>query len=294
MGILEGKNIVITGSGRGIGKAVAIACAREGAHIGLCSRTLEQLEATKTEIEKLGIGVKVVLKTADITKYGEVEEAFKFFYQELGILNGVIANAGASWRGFAHEIEPEKFNMVVKANIMGVFNSFKAAYPYIKKDDKKDKGRFLITGSAVYPAVMGQFPGYTASKYGVVGLQRELAIEGKQVNITVNMILPTQVDTKMLRGRRAGDGNKPPGVLDPEDLNEYYLFLMSDDANRIHDQLIYPSAFEAMKKVIRECPGDKKENWDNFSKYLEENSPKVFENIKKQSTLGEFIFNRLK
>ena len=77
--LLEGKNIVITGSGRGIGKEVAKACAIEGANIGLTARTLEELNKVKEEIEGLGTEVKVAVKTADITKFEDVEEAFNHF-----------------------------------------------------------------------------------------------------------------------------------------------------------------------------------------------------------------------
>ncbi|GAI75475.1 unnamed protein product, partial [marine sediment metagenome] len=62
--LLKGKNVIVTGSGRGIGKAVAIACAREGANIGLLARTLEEINNTKQEIESLGFGVKITVKTA--------------------------------------------------------------------------------------------------------------------------------------------------------------------------------------------------------------------------------------
>ncbi|MHA2121139.1 MAG: SDR family NAD(P)-dependent oxidoreductase, partial [Promethearchaeota archaeon] len=152
--LLNGKNVVITGSGRGIGRAVALACAKEGANIGLTSRTLEQLNIVKTEIEELGTGVKVVVINGDITNYNEVEKIFKAFHEDLGPLNGVIANAGSSWRANAHEVPPEKFATVINANILGVFYTFRASYPYLKKDDKNDKARFIITGSAVYPTVM--------------------------------------------------------------------------------------------------------------------------------------------
>ncbi len=292
--LLKGKNIAITGSGRGLGRAIALACAKEGANIGLTSRTLEQLNNVKRETEELGTGVKVVVQNGDITKYEEVEEIFRVFHEELGLLNGVIANAGASWMASAHEVPPEKFAMVINANILGVFYTFRAAYPYLKKDDKNNKARFIITGSAVYPSVMGRFSSYTASKYGVVGLQKELATEYKRENIIVNMILPTQVDTKLLRGRRAGDGNKPPGVLDPEELNDYYLFLMSDYANRMNDELIYPSYFEAARKFIADAPGDKKDNWEVFQDYLKEKSPRVFDNVKKFGNLMDFILIRSK
>ncbi|KKN10919.1 hypothetical protein LCGC14_1031710 [marine sediment metagenome] len=289
--LLKDKNIVITGSGRGIGRAVAIACAKEGANIGLTSRTLEQLNKVKEEIEELGTGVKVVVKTADITIYEEVEKVFNEFNEELGLLNGVIANAGRSWMASAHEIDPEKFAMVINVNILGVFHTFKAAYPFLKKDDKEEKAKFIITGSAVYPTVMGRFSSYTASKYGVVGLQRELVTEYKRENITVNMILPMQVDTRMLRGRSAGDGNKPPNVLNPEDVNDYYLFVLSDYGNKVNDELIYPSSFEALKMIIKETPKKEKENWEVFKEYLKEKSPKIFENVKKLGKLVDFIIS---
>ena len=290
--LLKEKNVVITGSGRGIGKAVAIACAKEGANVGLTSRTLEQLNNVKQEIEELDAGGKVIVHSADITKYDEVEKTFRAFKEDLGSLNGVIANAGRSWQANAHEVPPEKFAMVINANILGVFHTFRAAYPNLNKDDKNDKARFIITGSAVYPTVMGRFSSYTASKYGVVGLQRELATEYKRENILVNMILPMKVDTRLLRGRRAGDGNKAPGVLDPKDLDDYYLFLLSHEANRTHDELIYPSTFEAMKLIIKKTPDDKKRNWEVFKEFLEHNSPNLYSEVKKYGKLCEFILNR--
>ena len=77
MGILNGKNIVITGSGRGIGKSVALALAKEGANIGLVARSEDQLQLTKKEIEDLGKGVKVIFQTADVSNYREIDDAFK-------------------------------------------------------------------------------------------------------------------------------------------------------------------------------------------------------------------------
>ncbi|MFW9824410.1 MAG: SDR family NAD(P)-dependent oxidoreductase [Candidatus Thorarchaeota archaeon] len=292
--LLKNRNIVITGSGRGIGRAVALACAKEGANIGLTSRTLEQLNNVKKEIENLKLGVNVVVKNADITNYSEVESIFKEFHNEMGLFNGVIANAGRSWRASAHEVPLGKFEEVINTNIIGVYYTFKASYPFLKKDDKENKARFIITGSAVYQSVMGGFSSYTASKYGVVGLQRELATEYKRENILVNMILPMQVDTKMLRGRRAGDGNKAPGVLDPEDLNLYYIFLLTDEANSINDELIYPNSFEAMKMILKNAPTEKKENWESFKPYLEDASPNLYNEIKKYGKLGEFVLNRSK
>lgn len=207
----------------------------------------------------------------------------------MGILNGVIANAGASGKWASHEFDSEKFSFIVNVNITGVFNTFKAAYPYLKKDDKNNKAKFLITGSAAYPNAMPQFAAYTASKYGVVGLLKELVLEYKKENITFNIILPTMVDTRLLRGKKAGDGQKPDNVMNPEDLNDYYLFFMSDDSNKSNDQLVTTSDFEAVKKLIKEAAFERKENWDTFKEYLEEKAPKMYDNVKKSKELVEYF-----
>ncbi len=292
--LLKGKNVVITGSGRGIGKAIAIACAKEGANIGLVSRTSEELNISKKEIEELGVGVKVVAKTADITKFEEVEAAFQTFHNELGLLNGIVANAGYSRMWTTHEFINEKFSEILNVNILGVFYTFKAAYSYLKKDDKKEKARFIITGSEAYPNAPSKLAAYVASKFAVVGLQKSMTMEYKRENINFNMVLPTQVDTRLLRGKSAGDGNKPAHVLNPWDLNDYYLFLLCNDANRVDNALIFAYDFNEVKKLLDKAPSGKKENWEVFKDFLEENAPKVYENVKNLGKLVDFIITRSK
>ncbi len=292
--LLKGKNIVITGSGRGIGKEVALACAREGANIGLTSRTREELDNVKKEIENIGSGAKVVIVTGDISKYDDTENIFKTLHNELGPLDGVIANAGYSRRGSSDTFEIEKFRQILDVNILGVYYTLRAALPHLRKDDKKNKARFIVTGSGVYQTVMPLFAAYTASKWGVVGLVKALAAEYKKENITFNIILPTMVDTRLLRGRKAGDGNKDDFIMNPWDLNEYYLFLLSDEANRINDELIYTQNFQQVKKIINEAPTDKKENWEIFQEYLEERNVKLFNSVKKLRKFIEFLLLRRK
>ncbi|MCK4238597.1 MAG: SDR family oxidoreductase [Candidatus Lokiarchaeota archaeon] len=291
--LLKGKNIVITGSGRGIGKEVALACAREGANMGLTSRTREELDNTKKEIEDLGTGVKVVIVTGDISKYEDTENIFKNLHNELGPLDGVIANAGYSRRGSSDTFEIMKFRQILDVNILGVYFTFRAALPHLRKDDKKNKARFIVTGSGAYQTIMPLFAAYTASKWGVVGLVKALAAEYKKENITFNIILPTMVDTRLLRGRKAGDGKKDDFIMNPWDLNEYYLFLLSDEANRINDEMIYTQDFQQVKKIINEAPTDKKENWEIFQEYLEERNVKLFNSVKKLKKFIGFLLERI-
>jgi 3-oxoacyl-[acyl-carrier protein] reductase len=287
--MLKGKTVIITGSGRGIGKSVALACAKEGANVGLTARTFDELNEVKDEIIKLGTGIRVSVKTSDVTKYKEIESAFKGFYEELGVFNGVIANAGYSRMWDSHDFDSNKFSEIININVSGVFYTFKAAFPYLKKDDKKEKARFIITGSAAFTNPMPKLAAYTASKYAVVGLQNSLALEYKKENINFNMILPTMVDTRLARGRKAGDGNKPPNVMNPQELNDYYIFLLSEDANRIDNSLIFTNDFDVVKKLLSEVPLERSENWETFKDYLEENAPNVYSNVKKLGKLVDFI-----
>jgi 3-oxoacyl-[acyl-carrier protein] reductase len=292
--LLKGKNVIITGSGRGIGRAIAIACAKEGANLGLISRTMEEINQTKDIIKSKGFPSKVVINVADVTNYDALAKVFKGFYEELGPFNGVIGNAGYSRMWATHEFINEKFSEILDTNILGVFYTFKAAYKFMKKDDKKDKARFIITGSEAYPNAPPRLTAYVASKYAVVGMQKAMASEYKRENINFNMVLPTQVDTRLLRGKKAGDGNKADHVLDPSDLNEYYLFLLSDYANKVDNSLIFTYDIKETKKILREAPENKKDNWDNFQEYLKMESPEIHEKVKNQDKLIDFIITREK
>jgi 3-oxoacyl-[acyl-carrier protein] reductase len=287
--LLKEKNIIITGSGRGIGKSVALACAKEGANIGLTARSIDELNKVKDEIKNLGTGIKVSVKTSDVTKFEEVEAAFKTFHDELGEFNGVVANAGYSRMWDSHEFDSIKFTEILNVNVSGVFSAFKAAYPYFKKDDKTNKARFIITGSAAFNNAMPKLAAYTASKYAVVGLQSSLALEYKKENINFTMVLPTQVDTRMLRGRKAGDGNKPPNVMAPQELNDYYLFLLSEEANKTDNALIFTTDFKEVRKFLSKAPSGKSESWEVFKPYLEENAPKIYSKVRKLGKLVDFL-----
>jgi 3-oxoacyl-[acyl-carrier protein] reductase len=287
--MLQGKNIAITGAGRGIGRAVAIACAKEGANVGLISRTMEELDGVKKDIEKLGKGGKVVLKTGDVAVFADIEKIFKALKDELGLLNGVIANAGASSKKETHDFDPAEFARIININILGVFNTFKAAYPHLKKDDKADKARFIVTGSAAYPNAMPKFAAYSASKWATVGMQKTMVMEYSAEQIAFTQILPTMVDTRLLRGKKAGDGQKPPTVMDPDQLPVYYLFLLSAEANKLNDVLVDVNEMESVRRVIAEAPADKKASWEVFKEYFEQKEPGLAQNTRKLKKLAEFF-----
>jgi len=287
--LLKNKNIVITGSSRGIGKHIALMCAKEGANIGLTSRNLDDLNKVKNEIEKLNTGVKVSVHEGDITDLKKVETIFKNIHEDLGPLNGVVANAG--W----HDSQPSLtydlnvFQKILDVHIMGVYYTFRASYPYLKKDDKKDKARFVATGSFYFLAVGPLRLPYIIAEYGLVGLIKALSVEFKKENITFNMVLPTTTDTSLTRGEKAEDGNKPANYLNPWDITGYYLFLLSEHANRYNFKLLNTDDFEIVKKIISEAPTDKKNSKDEFLEYFKVKNEKVYQNVKGLSRFVEFL-----
>ncbi|MHA1985576.1 MAG: SDR family NAD(P)-dependent oxidoreductase [Promethearchaeota archaeon] len=290
--ILKDKNVVITGSGRGIGKHIALLCAREGANIGLTSRTLSQLNNARKEIENVATGVKLSAHAGDITDLEKVKTIFKKFYEELGPLNAVVANAG--WRDSQPSLtyDLEIFRRIIDINIMGVYYSFRASFPYLKMDDKKDKARFIITGSTQFLRGAPLYLPYSIAKFGVVGLINSLSMEFKKQNITFNMVLPQRVDTYLTRGDKAEDSNKPAGFLSPWDISDYYLFLLSEQANKYNYKLLNTFDFETTKKIISEAPTDKRNNLNVFLEYLKEKNIKIYQNVKDFSKFVEFLLLR--
>jgi len=293
--LLKGKNIIITGAGRGIGRHIAIACVKEGASLGLAARTLEQLNTTKQMVDDLQIeGVKAVVHTADVTDFDDLEAAFKYFHSELGLFNGVLANAGITRRAITHEVTTERFLKVIMINVVGVYHTFKAAYPYLNKSDRKDRARFIITGSQAFRTPLPMFASYSASKYAIVGLQKAMALEYRLENITFNQICPQFVDTRITRGDAAEDGQRPEDYLDPWDLNDYYLFYLSEASNSVNNEFVFTEDFEKVKKLIKEAPYEKKANWSSFKEYFEETSNKLYNDVKKNRKFIEFLLTRIK
>jgi NAD(P)-dependent dehydrogenase (short-subunit alcohol dehydrogenase family) len=178
---------------------------------------------------------------------------------------------------------------------MGVYYAFRASYPYLKKDNRKDKARFVVTGSTYFLSNVGsttplRLP-YIIAEYGLVGLLKSLAKEFRKENVTFNMVLPQTTDTHLTRGEKAQDGNKPAHFLDPWDISAYYLFLLSKSANQYNFKLLNTFDFEMVKKIISEAPTDKKDNIDDFLEYFKAENEKVFQNVKNLSKFVEFLLH---
>lgn len=212
---LQNKTALITGAGKGIGRAIAIALAKEGVHVGLVSRTAADLEALSELITK-EYGVKTASAVADVSVQSEAEAAYAAISMELGNVDILINNAGIAQFGNLLEIEPEDWKRIVDVNLIGTYYMLRAALPGMIENNKGDiinisstaGERGFATGSA-----------YNASKFAVMGLTEAVLQEVRKHNIRVTALTPSTVNTELAvkTGLKIGDEDR---MMQPEDLAE--------------------------------------------------------------------------
>ena len=214
MQILKGKTALITGAGRGIGRATAIAFAKEGIHIGLLGRTAENLEKVAIELEEYG--VNVTMATADVSDNESVIAAVEHINSELGSIDILINNAGIGKFGKFLELSPEEFKNIIDVNLMGTYYVTRAVLPAMID---KQAGDIINIASTAGQKGGPVTSAYSASKFGVLGLTESLMLEVRKHNIRVTALAPSTVATDLAFSENLTDGN-PDNVMQPEDLAE--------------------------------------------------------------------------
>lgn len=209
---IAGKVALITGAGRGIGRAVAIAFAQEGVHVGLVGRTLENLHKVAEELKPYG--VKVALASADVADLASITAAVESIRSELGAIDILINNAGIGKFGGFMDLTPEEWTNVIDVNVKGVYYTTRAVLPEMIERNTGDIVNIASTaGQRGAPLTSA----YTASKAAVIGLSESLMLEVRKNNIRVITLTPSTVATDMAVELKLTDGN-PEKVMQPEDL----------------------------------------------------------------------------
>ncbi|MFC1285943.1 3-ketoacyl-ACP reductase [Bacillus paralicheniformis] len=228
---LQNKTALITGGGRGIGRATAIALAKEGVHIGLIGRTAANLEKAAEELK--AFGVKVSVAAADVKDLTAVERAVQSVKGELGQIDILINNAGIG--GFAGFLEqsPEEWENIVQVNLMGVYNVTRVVLP--EMIERKAGDIINISSTAGQRGAAGT-SAYSASKFAVLGLTESLMQEVRKHNIRVSALTPSTVATDLAIDSKLTDGN-PERVMQPEDLAEYMVAQL-----KLHARIFIKSA----------------------------------------------------
>ncbi|MEQ9714337.1 MAG: 3-oxoacyl-ACP reductase family protein [Candidatus Asgardarchaeia archaeon] len=229
---IRNKVALITGSSRGIGKAIALRLAKEGANIAInYLKNKELAEAVAKEAEKFGVKAKTY--QADVSNYSEVEKMIQRIVDDFGTIHILINNAGIIPKHFStFDIPLEEWEKILTVNLTGAFYCTKAVLPVMIKNGE---GK-IINLSSVAGKMGGTVgPHYAASKAGIIGMTFSLAQELLKYNITVNAIAPGPIETEMIIGlpeerKRKILSRVPMGRFGkPEEIAEAVVFLIRCD-----------------------------------------------------------------
>jgi NAD(P)-dependent dehydrogenase (short-subunit alcohol dehydrogenase family) len=235
---LSGKAAIVTGARRGIGRAIALALAREGANVVVSDISQEDCQKVVDEIKRMGS--KGLAVKCDVSSHKDVEDMVKRTVAEFGGVDILVNNAGIlSFKPFL-ELTDEEWDKTLSVNLKGQFVCARAAARVMVK---KKWGRIINIASISSGGCGIAFPliaHYTASKGGVVALTEALALELTAQGINVNAICPGAIDTDMAKGVKEGGqlaqvlARIPKGRLgQPEEIANLAVFLASEDADYI-------------------------------------------------------------
>lgn len=211
---LQSKTALITGAGKGIGRAVALALANEGVHIGLVARTEKDLQAVAAEVTALG--VKAAIAMADVSDINSVNAAVAKIRQELGAIDILINNAGTAAFGKFLELTPEQWENQVKVNLFGVYYVTRAVLPEMIE---RQTGDIINVSSTAGLKGAPVTSAYSASKFGLMGLTDSLMQEVRKHNIRVTALTPSTVVTDLAKSANLLNNNEDR-VMHPEDFAE--------------------------------------------------------------------------
>jgi len=192
---LAGKVALITGGGTGIGRAIALAFAREGASVTVAGRRLEKLRDVIAEVQKQG-GAGLAME-CDVSSAKDVERAVKGTVERFGRLNVLVNNAGTLHVSTVEGISEEEWDRVMAVNVKGPFLMSRAV---LKEFRKCGGGAIVNIGSVLGLVAMKDRAAYCASKGGVTMLTKAMAVDHGHENIRVNCICPSIVETELVKG----------------------------------------------------------------------------------------------
>ena len=238
--LLDGKVALVTGASRGIGRAVALKLASEGAKVAInYAGSQGKAEEVKAEIEKMG--GEAILVQANVADKDAVEQMVNTVVEAFGTIDILVNNAGITRDGLLARMKDEDFEAVVDTNLKGVFYCTKAVAKLMMK---KRSGRIVNMASVVGLTGNAGQTNYAASKAGVIGFSKSAAKELASRGITVNMVAPGFIATDMTDAMNEKAKEAVLGTIplkregQPEDVANAVLFLVSENASYITGQIV--------------------------------------------------------
>ncbi|WLR58329.1 3-ketoacyl-ACP reductase [Guptibacillus hwajinpoensis] len=214
---LKGKTALITGAARGIGRASAIALAKEGVNIAMIARTEETLQNVAKEIE--AEGVKTSFAIADVSSNEEVTTAVAKLKEDLGEVDIIINNAGIAKMGGFMDLEVTEWEKIIQVNLLGAYYVTRAVLPDMIE---RKSGDIINISSTAGQKGAPVTSAYSASKFGLMGLTESLAQEVRKHDIRVSALTPSTVSTDLAVENNLTDGNQE-NMLQPEDMAEFIV-----------------------------------------------------------------------
>lgn len=248
---IEGKHAVVTGGGRGIGAAIAAALVKAGAHVTLMGRSVDVLERHAAALRVLP-AARVETVFVDVADEASVEAAFDRAMDALGDVAILVNNAGVGEAALVHETSLELWNRTLAVNLTGAFLCSRRVVPAMTA---AGNGRIVNIGSVAGLRGAARVAAYSASKHGLIGLTRSLALEVAKSGVTVNAVCPAYTASDMAEravssimsgtGRSRAEAEKlivrasPLGrLLAPEEVADAVVWLCSDAAHAVTGQAL--------------------------------------------------------
>jgi len=223
-GRLQGKVAVVTGAGKGIGRATAVALGREGAQVVVTARTQSDLDDVAREIE--GLGVKALVVAADVSKAEDVDRLAKAAFEAFGQVDILVNNAGMGKNGTVSSLTIDDYDWIMNTNMRSTFLCTKAFMPGMVE---RNEGWIVFVGSVAGMMGFPNEPIYCASKFAQLGFAQSIDYETRPFNVKVSYIAPGGTNTHygFYNGTRTPGDPLLDGFLEAEDVAEAVIFAVT-------------------------------------------------------------------
>ncbi|MHC4659025.1 MAG: SDR family NAD(P)-dependent oxidoreductase [Planctomycetota bacterium] len=227
---LNGKVAIVTGAGRGVGRAICVALAKDGASIVLASCATDKLKETADQVTAAGAKAEIVV--ADLAEEESIKNLVKVTNGKFGRLDILVNNAGVTHSAKLEETATADWDRLFKVNTRAPFILCRQALPLLKKSEAAYIINIVsIVGVKCYPLQSA----YTASKHALRGMTKSLAEELRGTNVRVHSICPGGIDTDMIQQIRPDI--KKEDLMQPEEIAELVVYLVTHKGNAVIDEL---------------------------------------------------------
>ena len=215
---LKGKKALITGGNKGLGKATAIALAKEGVDVAITGRNEEQLVATVNELKSLGVSATYAV--FDVGNYDEVKKGIQSIFASFETIDILINNAGIAAFGSFNDMDVTTWSNIIQTNVMGMYYVTKEVLPHLIA---KNQGDIINVSSTAGLTGNPNTSAYSASKFAVIGLSEALMKEVRKNNIRVCTLTPSTIASDMSISLGIAKKEDVETVLQPEDFAELII-----------------------------------------------------------------------